>query len=596
MASKKGRGRGKGGATKGKKPQPKKKEVIEEVEEDRDDVKEEEDADSEYRTASGVLVSLPHSRDVKIEQLSIALYGNEILSDTSLELNFGRKYGLIGLNASGKSTLLKCIGKRELPIPKNKEIYFVDREAPASELTALEMVMQDADREREKLDKELEELVSGEPSDEQQDRITDIYELLEALDVKTIEMRAAKILHGLGFTKETVHKKTKDFSGGWRMRVSLAKALFVTPTMLLLDEPTNHLDLEACVWLEDYLKNKYNKGTLILVSHSQDFLNGVCTNIIHMKDKKLVPYGGNYDTFVQTRSELEVNQMKQYNWEQDQIAHMKNYIARFGHGSAKLARQAKSKEKVLAKMEAGGLTEVVSRDKVLKLSFEDVGELPPPVLQFQNVSFGYPGQPLLYRDLDFGVDLDSRVALVGPNGVGKSTLLNLMSGELSPTDGMVKRNIKLRIGVYRQHLMDVLDGELSPLDYLMKEFDEKDLEKMRRNVGRFGLTGKNQTAAIKTLSDGMRSRVVFAWLAWKEPHLLLLDEPTNHLDIETIDALAEAINEWDGGMVLVSHDFRLINQVAREIWMCEKHGVSVYKGSIQQYKVELQRRMQREDM
>jgi len=283
--------------------------------------------------------------------------------------------------------------------------------------------------------------------------------------------------------------------------------------------------------------------------------------------------------------------MKQYNWEQDQIAHMKNYIARFGHGSAKLARQAKSKEKVLAKMEAGGLTEQVSKDKVLKLSFEDVGELPPPVLQFANVSFGYPGQPLLYRDLDFGVDLDSRIALVGPNGVGKSTLLNLMSAELAPVDGMVKRNVKLRIGVYRQHLMDVLDGELSPLEYLMKEFDEKDMEKMRRNVGRFGLTGKTQTSPIKTLSDGMRSRVVFAWLAWREPHMLLLDEPTNHLDIETIDALAEAINEWDGGMVLVSHDFRLIKQVAREIWVCENKRVTPYKGSIESYKSELQKKM-----
>jgi len=588
MATKKGRGRGKGGKPKAK-PVKKREEVVEEVE---DDPTVEKDADEAYRTASGVLTSLPHSRDIKIEQVSLALYGLEILSDTTLELNYGRKYGLIGLNGCGKSTLLKCIGKRELPIPNNKDIYFVDREAPATDLTALEMVMQDADRERAKLDQELEDLVAEETSDEQQERISDIYELLEALDVKTIEVRAAKILCGLGFMDEMLHRKTRDFSGGWRMRVALAKALFVTPTMLLLDEPTNHLDLEACVWLEDYLRNKYNKGTLILISHSQDFLNGVCTNILHMKDKKIIPYGGNYDTFVNTRAELEVNQMKQYNWEQDQIAHMKNYIARFGHGSAKLARQAKSKEKVLAKMEAGGLTEQVSKDKVLKLSFEDVGELPPPVLQFQNVSFGYPGQPLLYRDLDFGVDLDSRIALVGPNGVGKSTLLNLMSAELAPVDGMVKRNVKLRIGVYRQHLMDVLDGELSPLEYLMKEFEEKDIEKMRRNVGRFGLTGKTQTSAIKTLSDGMRSRVVFAWLAWREPYMLLLDEPTNHLDIETIDALAEAINEWDGGLVLVSHDFRLIKQVAREIWVCENKMVTPYRGSIESYKAELQKKMQ----
>jgi len=351
----------------------------------------------------------------------------------------------------------------------------------------------------------------------------------------------------------------------------------------------------VCVWLEEYLKTKFEKGTLMIVSHSQDFLNGVCTNIINLKDKKLTYYGGNYDTYIQTRNELEVNQMKRYHWEQDQIAHMKDYIARFGHGSAKLARQAKSKEKVLAKMEAGGLTDVVVKDKILRLAFEDVGELPPPVLQFQGVAFGYENQPLLYKNLNFGVDLDSRIALVGPNGVGKSTLLKLMSAELSSTDGMVKRNNKLRIGVYKQHLMDLLDGDLTPLEYLMKEFEEKDTEKMRRNVGRFGLTGKTQISPIKTLSDGQKSRVVLAWLAWKEPHLLLLDEPTNHLDIETIDALADALNDWDGGLVLVSHDFRLINQVAKEIWVCERQSVRPYKGTIQLYKQELKKKMKGDD-
>jgi len=276
--------------------------------------------------------------------------------------------------------------------------------------------------------------------------------------------------------------------------------------------------------------------------------------------------------------------------------HIKDYIARFGHGSRKLARQAKSREKVLAKMESGGLTERVVKDKVLTLQFFDVGTLSPPVLMFQNVAFSYPTGKEIYKNLDFGVDLDSRIALVGPNGAGKSTLMKLMCGDLVPTNGMVRRHNHLRIGLYKQHLMDQLDPELCPLDYMLKEFPEVvEKEQMRRIIGRFGLTGKAQTSPIKILSDGQKSRIVFAWLAWKEPHLLLLDEPTNHLDIETIDALADAINEFDGGMILVSHDFRLINQVAEEIWVCENKMVTRYEGTIEQYKAQLRAKVMGEE-
>jgi len=328
-------------------------------------------------------------------------------------------------------------------------------------------------------------------------------------------------------------------------------------------------------------------------------LNGVCTNIMLLKDKKLTYFGGNYDTYIRTRAEKETNQMKQYDWEQAQIAHIKDYVARFGHGSAKLASQAKSRQKVLEKMQEAGLTEKIVSDKVLQLEFVDVGTLPPPVIQFIDVSFGYgvaPGtknsKQLLYKGLDFGVDLDSRVALVGPNGAGKSTLIKLMEGELTPSDGQVKRQLKLRIGKYRQHLMEQLDGNLTPLEYLLKCYpDCKEIEVMRAAMGKFGLTGKTQITPIRVLSDGMKSRVVLAWLAWQEPHMLLLDEPTNHLDIETIDSLADAINNWDGGMVLVSHDFRLIEQVAKEIWVCEKQKVTPWPGTIRQYKDHLKKRM-----
>lgn len=283
--------------------------------------------------------------------------------------------------------------------------------------------------------------------------------------------------------------------------------------------------------------------------------------------------------------------MKKYRWEQEQIANMKEYIARFGHGSAKLARQAQSKEKVLAKMVRDGLTEKVETEKVVKFSFENVGKLPPPVLQFTEVTFGYSKDKILYSNVDLGVDLDSRVAIVGPNGAGKSTLLKLMTGDLEPLDGMVKRHNHLKIGQYHQHLTELLPLDKSPLQYMTEEYGQ-DIgeEKMRAAIGKFGITGKNQTMAMRKLSDGLKSRVVFAWLGYRRPHMLLLDEPTNHLDMETIDSLAEAINDWDGGLVLVSHDFRLISQVANEIWTVADGTVTKWDGDIIQYKDYLRQR------
>ncbi|GLT65037.1 hypothetical protein SLA2020_374910 [Shorea laevis] len=534
------------------------------------------------RTCTGVLCSHPLSRDIRIESLSVTFHGHDLIVDSMLELNYGRRYGLLGLNGCGKSTLLTAIGLRELPIPEHMDIHHLTREIEASDMSALEAVIS-CDEERLQLEKEVEALAGQEDGGGEQ--LERIYERLEAIDAATAEKRAAEILFGLGFNKKMQAKKTRDFSGGWRMRIALARALFMNPTILLLDEPTNHLDLEACVWLEESLK--HFERILVVVSHSQDFLNGVCTNIIHMQNKNLKLYTGNYDQYVQTRAELEENQMKQYKWEQEQIASMKEYIARFGHGSAKLARQAQSKEKTLAKMERGGLTEKVVKDKLLVFRFVDVGKLPPPVLQFVEVTFGYTPDNLIYQNLDFGVDLDSRVALVGPNGAGKSTLLKLMTGDLVPLDGMVRRHNHLRIAQFHQHLAEKLDLEMSALQYIMKEYPGNEEERMRAAIGKFGLSGKAQIMPMKNLSDGQRSRVIFAWLAYRQPHLLLLDEPTNHLDIETIDSLAEALNEWDGGLVLVSHDFRLINQVAEEIWVCENQTVTRWEGDIMDFKQHL---------
>jgi len=547
---------------------------------------------AEARACTGVLGIHPMARDIKIDNFSVTFYGANLLMDTKLELSVGNRYGLIGVNGCGKSTLMAVLGNREVPIQEHIDIHYLAREMPASEKTALECVIE-ADEERIKLEKLAEELATCE-DDESQEYLMSVYERLDDIGAETAKARAANILHGLQFTPAMQAKQCKDFSGGWRMRIALARALFLRPHLLLLDEPTNHLDLEACVWLEEELKQY--KTILVIISHSQDFLNGVCNNIMHFEKQRLKSYGGNYDIFMRTRMEQMENQMKQYNWEQDQIAHMKNYIARFGHGSAKLARQAQSKEKTLAKMVANGLTEKATAEKSVTFCFYSCGELPPPVIMVENVSFRYNDTThFIYKNLEFGVDLDTRLALVGPNGAGKSTLLKLIYGDLIPTEGMIRRHNHLKMARYHQHLHELLEMDLSPLDYMMKMFPEiKERDDMRRVIGRYGITGKAQTAPIKQLSDGQKCRVVFAWLSNQVPHLLLLDEPTNHLDMETIDALADAINNFDGGVVLVSHDFRLIDQVADTIWICEKETVTKWEGDIISYKDHLKAKVMKE--
>ena len=549
-----------------------------------------DDKGAEQRTVTGVLCTQPLARDIKFENYSLQCFGTDLITNTTLELNYGRRYGLLGSNGCGKTTFLKSLAARDLPISQHIDIFLLSEGAPPTELSALEAVIADVRAEYGRLEQLAEDLACEDDADEQY--IEQIYERLDEMDPSTFESRAGELLFGLGFSQEMMHRATKDMSGGWRMRVALAKALFIKPAMLLLDEPTAHLDLEACVWLEDYL-SKYNR-ILVIVSHSQDFLNGVCTNIMHMFQTKLVNYSGNYDMFVKTRSEREANQMKAYHKQQDEIAHIKSFIASCGT-FANLVRQAKSRQKILDKMEADGLIQEVVRESRLNFRFPETGKLPPPVISFSDVSFSYSGKPenYLYRNLEFGIHMDSRIALVGPNGVGKSTLLKMMIGELDATEGRVSRHPGLRIGRYHQHSVDQLDLDASPIEYMQKRFSslEISVDNWRKRLGQFGLSGKQQTNPIRILSDGQRARVCFAEMAVLAPNMLLLDEPTNSLDIECIDSLADALKAFDGGVILVSHDFRLIDQVADEIWVCENQAITIWDAYIREYKEHLRKNM-----
>eukprot|EP01110_Echinostelium_bisporum_P004639 TRINITY_DN2141_c0_g1_i1.p1 TRINITY_DN2141_c0_g1~~TRINITY_DN2141_c0_g1_i1.p1 ORF type:complete len:575 (-),score=222.51 TRINITY_DN2141_c0_g1_i1:62-1786(-) len=536
-----------------------------------------------HRTATGEWAAIPKSRDIQIVSYSLSYYGKPLVLETDLEINYGRRYGLIGSNGSGKSTLLASIAAREIPIPDHIDIFLLSEEAEASDRTALQAVIDKSREEVERL--EAEEARVMEEEGPESENLQIIYDRLEALDPSKFEAKAGELLTGLGFTPTQMAKFTKDLSGGWRMRVSLARALMVCPMLLLLDEPTNHLDIEACVWLETYLANYPH--SLVVVSHSQDFLNSVCTNIIHLTQQKLVYYGGNYNAFVQTKHDFEVDQMKRYHKQQEEIAHIKAFIASCGTYANKVS-QGKSRQKILDKMEADGLIQKVHQEKQIHFNFPPCGELSLPILHLDEISFAYNGKAsdYLYKDLDLSVDLDSRIALVGPNGAGKSTLLKLMVGDLTPSKGQVKRNSHLRIGRYYQHSVDQLDMLATPLQFMRATYPHLNMEEeqWRSAVGRFGITGYAQTTQIGKLSDGQKTRIVFGCISIQNPHLLLLDEPTNHLDMECIDALADGINAFDGGLVLVSHDFRLISQVAKEVWICDDKTVTRYRGDIQKYK------------
>ncbi|KAF2618564.1 hypothetical protein F2Q68_00041514 [Brassica cretica] len=406
-------------------------------------------------------------------------------------------------------------------------------------------------------------------------------------------------------------RPTKSFSGGWRMRISLARALFVQPTLLLLDEPTNHLDLRAVLWLEEYLCRW--KKTLVVVSHDRDFLNTVCTDIIHLHDQNLHFYRGNFDGFETGYEQRRKEMNKKFEIYDKQVKAAKRSGNRAQQEKVKdkakftAAKEAsKSKGKGKAVDEDGPAPEAPRkwRDYSVEFHFPEPTELTPPLLQLIEVSFCYPNRPdFRLSDVDVGIDMGTRVAIVGPNGAGKSTLLNLLAGDLVPSEGEVRRSQKLRIGRYSQHFVDLLTMGETPVQYLLRLHPDQEgfskQEAVRAKLGKFGLPSHNHLTPIAKLSGGQKARVVFTSISMSKPHILLLDEPTNHLDMQSIDALADALEEFSGGVVLVSHDSRLISRVCEDdeksqIWVVEDGTVSFFDGTFEEYKEDLQREIRAE--
>lgn len=538
------------------------------------------------------LAYFENTMDIIIERFSISAKGKELFVNASLKIAFGRRYGLVGPNGHGKTTLLQQMSQRRLAVPPHIDILLCEQEVQADDTPAVEAVLK-ADTKRLQLleeEKKLTALVDG-GDDSHSERLKTVYQELDAIGADKAEPKARRILAGLGFTREMQERATRKFSGGWRMRVSLARALFLEPSVLLLDEPTNHLDLNAVIWLDNYLQ-KWKK-TLLVVSHDQDFLDSVCTDIIHLNNRKLDNYRGNYNSFkkmfVQKQKEIE----KQYNQQMKDIR-----IKKSSGQSSKKAEEAVLRKQT--KRKKGGQAskvddsdedesqELIERPKEykVKFSFPNPPPLSPPILGLFDVDFGYPGQPPLFKKLNFGIDMESRVAIVGPNGIGKSTFLNLLVGKLEPVEGEQRKNHRLKVGHYHQHSADQLVLEESPVEYLQRVFNLP-YQEARKNLGRYGLASHAHTIKIRDLSGGQKSRVAFAELSLREPDVLVLDEPTNNLDIESIDALADALNEYKGGVILVSHDSRLIREANCTLWVIEENSVNEIDGDFDDYKREV---------
>ncbi|RMZ88933.1 hypothetical protein DV736_g3852, partial [Chaetothyriales sp. CBS 134916] len=540
------------------------------------------------------------SKDIKIDAIDVSIGGKRILTDTSLTLAYGRRYGLVGQNGIGKSTLLRALSRREVPIPTHISILHVEQEITGDDTPALQAVL-DADvwrkhllAEQDKITKQLADIESerSKLADTSKDAdrldkeresldttLTDIHAKLSEMESDKAESRAASILAGLGFSPERQQFATKTFSGGWRMRLALARALFCEPDLLLLDEPSNMLDVPSITFLSNYLQTY--PSTVLVVSHDRAFLNEVATDIIYQHSERLDYYkGANFNSFYATKEERRKNAQREYDKQMAERAHLQIFIDKFRYNAAK-SSEAQSRIKKLERMPV--LTPPEAEYSV-HFKFPDVEKLSPPIIQMTNVSFGYTKDKPLLKHVDLDVQLDSRIGIVGPNGAGKTTVLKLLTGQLEPSSGLISQHPRLRIGFFAQHHVDALDMNTSAVGFMQKNYPGKTDEEYRRHLGAFGITGMTGLQKLELLSGGQKSRVAFACLSLTNPHILVLDEPSNHLDIEAMDALSTALNQFQGGVLMVSHDVTMLQNVCTSLWVCDNGRVEKFSGDVNAYK------------
>ncbi|XP_067010007.1 ATP-binding cassette sub-family F member 3 [Anabrus simplex] len=521
------------------------------------------------------------AQDIRIENFDVA-YGNRVLlQGADLTLAFGRRYGLVGRNGLGKTTLLRMISNKQLRIPSHVSVLHVEQEVVGNDTPALQSVLE-CDTVRENLlqrEREISaKMNSGNTDPELSNELSELYVQLQNIEADKAPARASIILNGLGFNSEMQQRATKHFSGGWRMRLALARALFSKPDLLLLDEPTNMLDIKAIIWLENYLQNW--PTTLLVVSHDRHFLETVPTDILHLHSQRIESYKGNYENFEKTKTEKLRNQQREFEAQQQHRAHVQEFIDKFRY-NANRASSVQSKIKMLEKLPE---LKAVEKEVEVVLKFPETEGLSPPILQLDEVVFAYnPGQTIL-SGVNLGATLESRICIVGDNGAGKTTLLKIIMGILTPTGGSRHAHRNLKFGYFSQHHVDQLEMNVSSVELLQSAYPGKPVEEYRRQLGSFGITGDMALQTVASLSGGQKSRVAFARMCMGNPNFLVLDEPTNHLDIETIEALGKAIRKYTGGVILVSHDERLIRMVCKELWVCGGGSVRSIEGGFDEYR------------
>lgn len=515
---------------------------------------------------------------IVFDSIQVRLGINLLLDNASATINPKQKVGLVGKNGCGKSTLFSLIKGEiqtdagSLSFPSQWQLAWVNQETPALDIPAIEYAI-DGDREYRQLEQKL--AIANQHNNGEQ--IANIHEKLDNIDAWTIRARAATLLHGLGFSNEQLQLPVKSYSGGWRMRLNLAQALMCRSDLLLLDEPTNHLDLDAVIWLEKWLSNY--QGTLILISHDRDFLDPLVNKIIHIEQKSLFEYTGNYSSFEVQRATKLAQQQSLYESQQQKVAHLQSYIDRF-RAKATKAKQAQSRIKMLEKMELIAPAHV---DNPVHFNFKPSEFLPSPLLMMDKVVAGYDDKIVLEK-IKLNLVPGSRIGLLGRNGAGKSTLIKLLAGELQPKEGHINLAKGVQLGYFAQHQLEYLRADESPLWHLTQLADPKITEQELRNyLGGFDFHGDKVNEPVKTFSGGEKARLVLALIVWQKPNLLLLDEPTNHLDLDMRQALTEALIGFEGALVVVSHDRHLLRSTTDEFYLVHDHKVEPFDGDLDDY-------------